>query len=812
MRGMSLLDNLLQDGRFAIRQFRKNPGFIATAIVTLALGICASVSIFAYVDAALIKPLPYPNPSTLVGVYETTPQFPRSNLSYADYLDWKRLNTVFTSLSAYQGTGFTLSTAEGAQRTPGARVSDDFFKTLGVSPVLGRDFRSGEDLPSAPRTAILSYAAWQKRFGGREDVLGRTVTLNGNVNVIIGVLPSGFQFALIDPAEFWTTIHASSGCDLRRACHNLYGVARLRDGVSVQAAAAEMVSIARQLEQLYPDSNRTQRAAVVSLSEAIVGNIRPVLMVLLGGAALLLLIAGINVSSLLLVRSESRSREMAVRTALGASAARVIGQFVTEGVVLVAVGTALGLVAAYWTTELLTRLIPANMLSRMPYLQDPGFNGRVLGFAGALAVLAAALFGFAPMLRHSLSTARDGLAEGSRGSAGNTWRRIGSKLVVLELATAVVLLVGAGLLAQSLYRLLHVDVGLEPDHLASMGISAPVATYSTSELRVALGREVVERVSQLPGVRSVGLVSTPPLAGGNTVWIRVAGRPYHGEHNEVHYREASAGYFTTLGARLQRGRFFTDADDASSPPVVIVNEALVRQYFAGEDPLGKQLLYAPTTTQPPMAIVGVVADVKEGPLDAPTPPTMYVAFAQDPTAGFSVLVRTSQSEQSLLPALAATIRQFDPGISTAAGTTMSRMINNSPSAYTRRSAASLVGGFAALAWLLGVVGLYGVIAYSVSQRTREIGVRMALGAQRASVYQLILGEAGWLTALGIGLGLISSVGAATLMSGLLFGVRSWDLPTLSIVAAVLAVSGLLASYVPARRAASINPIEALRAD
>jgi predicted permease len=812
MQRVNLLDNLLQDGRFAIRQFRKSPAFTATAIFTLALGICASVAIFAYVDAALIKPLPYPDPSALVGVYETTPEFPRSNLSYADYLDWKRLNTVFASLSAYQGTGFTLSTPEGAERAPGARVSDDFFKTLGVSPVLGRDFRSGEDLPSAPRTAILSYAAWQKRYGGRDDVLGQTVTLNGNVNVIIGVLPSDFQFALIDPADFWTTLHASSGCDLRRACHNLYGVARLRDGNSVQAAAANMVSIARQLEQQYPDSNRTQGAAVVSLSEAIVGNIRPVLMVLLGGAGLLLLIAGINVSSLLLVRSESRSREMAVRTALGASVARVIRQFVTEGIVLVTLGTTLGLVAAYWATELLTRLIPANMLARMPYLRDLGLNGRVLAFAGAMAVLAAALFAIAPMLQHSLSATRDGLAEGSRGSAGKTWRRVGSKLVVLELATAVVLLVGAGLLAQSLYRVLHVDLGLEPDHLLSMGISAPVATYSTNELRVALGREVVERVSRLPGVRSVGLVSTPPLAGGNTVWIRVAGRPYHGEHNEVHYREASAGYFATLGARLHRGRYFTDADDTSRPPVVIINQALVRQYFQGEDPLGKQLLYAPTTTQPPLEIVGVVEDVREGALDAPTPPTMYVAFAQDSSTGFSVMVRTSQAEQTLLPVLAATIRQFDPGISTSAGTTMSRMINNSTSAYMRRSAAALVGGFAALAWLLGVVGLYGVIAYSVSQRTREIGVRMALGAQRASVYQLILGEAGWLTAIGIGLGLTCSVGAATLMSGLLFGVRSWDVPTLSAVAAVLAVSGLLASYIPARRAASINPIEALRAD
>jgi predicted permease len=812
MQATIMLDNLVQDGRFAFRQLRKSPAFAVTAILTLALGMCASVAIFAYVDAALIKPLPYLAPSTLVAVYETTPSFPRSNLSYADYLDWKRLNVVFTSLAAYQPSGVTLSTAEGAERAAGARVSDDFFKTLGVEPVLGRDFHTGEDLLSAPRTVILSYAAWQKRYGGNTNVLGQTVTLNGFANVIIGVLPQRFHFAPVEPAEFWTTLHPSGTCDTRRSCHNMYGVARLRDGISVAAANANMVSIAQALEKQYPDSNRSQGAVVIALTEAIVGNIRPVLKVLLAAAGLLLFIASVNVACLLLVRSQTRSREMSVRIALGASVARVMFQFVTEGLVLVTFGTALGLTAAYWTTQLLMRLIPANMLARMSYLRDLGLNARVLGFAAVLAALAALFFAVTPMLRHSWATTRDGLAEGSRGSAGTSWRRLGSKLVVVELATAMVLLVGAALLGQSLYKLLHVNIGMQADHLASLGVAAPNATYSKREQRVVLGRELLGKIAALPGVRSAAIASTPPLYGGNTMWIRLVGRPYHGEQNDVHYRAVSPAYFTTLGARLLQGRYFTDDDDASRPPVVIVNQALARKYFPEESALGKQILYTSMATQPAMEIVGVIDDVKEGPLDAPTRPTMYVAFAQDPTPSFSVLVRTSQAEQAVLPTVVATIRQFDPGISTYAGTTMTTFINNLQSTYIRRSAASLVGGFAAIAWLLGIIGLYGVIAYAVSQRTREIGVRMALGAGRLSVYHLILSEAGRLTIMGIVFGVVASIGAATLMSGLLFGVGSTDVPTLVLVAVTLGMSALAASYIPARRAASISPIEALRTE
>jgi predicted permease len=811
-RSIPLVENLLRDARFAIRQLRKNAGFTTTAILMLALGMCASVAIFAFVDAALIKPLPYGDPSRLVGVFERVPTIARSNLSYPDYLDWKARNTVFTSLDAYQRRGFTLTTAAGAQPARGARVSDGFFRTLGVSPVLGRDFHSGEDLPAAPRTVLLSYAAWQNRYGGKPEALGQIVTLDGTPNVIIGVLPRDFHFPLVEPAEFWTTIHASGSCDLRRSCHSLYGVARLKDGVSLDAALAEVTSIARQLERQYPDSNRDQGAALAPLADVIVGEIRPILLVLLSGAGLLLLIASVNVASLLLVRSESRRREIAVRNALGASAGRLISQFLTEGLVLAAAGSALGLASAYWLIELLTRLIPAAMLGRMSYLRGLGYNARVLAFAGAIALLAAVLFSITPTLRLSLSEVREGLAEGSRGSAGHTWRRLCSRLVVVELATAMVLLVGAGLLGKSLHRLLQVDVGLQPASLAVLDIAAPSDGYGTAEQAIALQRQILSRIASLPGVTSAGVSSLLPVgSNGNTTWFRVMGRPWHGEHNETPERDVSAGYFRTLGATLLRGRYFTDAEDASKPRVVIINQAMARRYFSGEDPLGKHLTYL-SDPPVPMEIVGIVEDIREGPLDVPIPPVLYVPFNQEPDRFFSVVVRASQVEQSLLPTLSAAIRQIDPGIVTSSEATMNQRINNSPSSYLRRSSAWLAGGFAGASFLLSVIGLYGVIAYSVSQRSREIGVRMALGAQRSAVYRLILREAGGLTAAGIVIGLACSAAAATLMRGLLFGVSPWDVQTLAAVAAVLAISALLASYMPARRAASVNPVDALRAE
>ena len=808
-----LLENLWQDLRFAVRQLRKNLGFTCTAVFMLAVGICASVSIFAFVDAALIKPLPYQNADRLVAVFESVPLFPQSNLSYLDYLDWKKLNTVFRSLEVYQRTGFILNTPSGAQPSRGARVSDGFFRTLGVTSVLGRDFHAGDDLLAAPRTVLLSYAAWQKRYGGKPDVLGQAVMLDGAPNVIIGVLPPQFHFAPAEPAEFWATIHASSECDLRRSCHNLYGVAQLKDNVSGQTALANLKSIAKQLERQYPGSNRDQGAAVAPLTEVIVGDIRPILLVLLSGAGLLLLIASVNVASLLLVRSESRKREIAIRGALGASSARLMGQFIAEGLVLVATGSLIGLTAAYGAMQLLTNLISTDMLARMPYLQGLSLNVRVLAFAGVIALLAAVLFSLTPALHLGARMAmRQGLTEGSRGSAGNTWRRLGSKLVVLELATAVVLLGGAGLLGKSLYLLLHVDTGMQAGHLVTLWVVAPQSSYAKKEQAIALERQVVNRIASLPGVQSVAVSSEFPITSwGNTTWFRVLGRPWHGEHNEAPERDISPGYFTTLGAKLWRGRYFTEAEDGSKPRVVIINQTMARQFFPGEDPIGKHIsgLSVPPV---PVEIVGIVEDIKEGQLDTANRPVLYYPFNQEPGSEFIVVVRTSQAGQAVLPVLTAAIHQIDPGIVMPLGETMSDRINNSQAAYLHRSSAWLVGGFAALALLLGVVGLYGVVAYSVSQRTREIGVRMALGAQTGSVYRLVLTEAGRLTALGIVIGIVCSVAAATLMRGLLFGVRTWDVPTLGAVAAVLGVSALLASYLPARRAASVNPVEALRCE
>lgn len=807
-----MLDAFRHDVRFAVRQLRKSPVFSATAVATLSIGLCGSVTILSFVDAALFKPLPYHEPSRLAGVFETVPMFPRSNLSYADYVDWKRLNTVFSSFSAYRGSGVILTTPSGAQRAAGGRVSTDFFRTLGVTPVLGRDFAAGEDLPNAARTVILSYAAWQKRYGGQPDVLGRTVILNGDPATIVGVLPSGFHFAPVGAAEFWTPLQPTGPCEARRSCHNLYGVARLRDAVSIETAAANVISIARDLERQYPDSNRGQGAAVVALADVIVGSVRPLLMVLCGGAALLLLIGSVNVASLLLVRSESRRREIAVRRALGASAARVARQFAAEAVVLVVGASVLGIAGAVWAATLLIRLIPAGTRARMPFIDDPGLSPRVLGLAAIIAAITVVMLAVVPALHLRFSTPRDDLAEGARGSAGREWRRVGSKLVIAELVIAMVLLVGAGLLGRSLYALLHVDIGMRAERLAMVNLSPPDVRYSTNPRIVALAREVVSRIEALPGVTSAGISSTPPVMGGNTMWIRVIGQPYHGEHNEVLYREVSPAYFATLQARLLRGRYFTAQDDASRPPVVIINRALARRYFGAEDPIGQHIDYAPTSSQPPMEVVGVVDDIKEGALDAATEPTMYVAFDQDPTNGFAVFVRASGAEQSLVPALTSAIHEFDPDIATFGGRTMAEVIHDSQAAYLRRVSAVIVGAFAAVAWLLGVLGIYGVIAYSVSRRTREIGVRMALGAQRGSVYRLVLGEAGRLVAVGIAIGMGGSMGAAVLLRGFLFGVRSWDPITIGGVAVVLTASALVASYVPARRAASVSPIEALRAE
>jgi len=804
-----LIENTMQDLRFALRQLRKHLGFTCTAILMLALGMGASVAIFAFVDAALIKPLPYQNPARLVEATESIALFGRANLSHLDYLDWKRLNEVFSSLDVYTGSGFLLNTPTGTEPVPALKVTDGFFRTLGVVPMLGRDFYAGEDRPGASRTAILSYASWQRRFGGNRDTIGKTVSLGGNPYVIVGVLPKEFHFAPGGRTEFWVTDHADDSCEKRRSCHNLVGVARLKDGVSIEAALANMQSIAKQLELQYPGDNRGQGASVISLSEAFTGDVQPILLMLLGGAGLLLLIACVNVSSLLLVRSENRRREIAVRGALGASPARLVRQFITESLVLVAAGSALGVAAADGAMHLLVSLISQDQMSNMPFLLGLGMNRHVLAFAAVVALLAAILFSLTPLIRLRLNAVQEGLADGSRGSAGTVWRRFGANLVAVELAMTVVLLVGAGLLGKSLYRLMQVNIGFQPDHLATIHVVLPEVGYEKNEKVEAFAAEALAKTSALPGVRSAGIINILPVSSnGNTDWIRFVGKPYHGEHNEVNQRDASPDYFKTIEAKLLAGRYFTNDDDAARPLAVIINQSLAKRYFPGENPIGKKIGDDDLTPNSIKQIVGVVADVRDGSLDSQLMPAVYYPFSQDPDTFFALVVRTSQTEQSILPLLTATIHQIDPRAGTVDQGTMAEHV--SASGNLHRSIAWVVGGFAALALLLSIVGLYGVIAYSVSQRTREIGVRMALGAQRGTVYRLILTEAGWLTMIGMGVGLVSAIGAATLVSNLLFGIRAWDPPTLAGAAALLSIAALAGSYLPARRAASVNPVEALR--
>jgi predicted permease len=818
------LESIWTDTRFAFRQLWKAPGFAITTILTLSLGIAATVAIFGFVDSALIRPLPYPEPSRLMGVFETSPRGgQRMGYSYPNYLDLERANSEFASIAAYDDSeDFVLSDGGSVHKVNGIGVTDGFFRILGVTPILGGEFAANsakEDLLAAPSTVVLSYAAWQTRFGGSPDVLGKTVMLNGESYTVIGVLPRSFQFARAGATEFWTTLRPFAGdaCKLSRGCATMGVVARLKDGVNLQQALADVQAIAGREAKEHPDPDRNRGANVIPLSHVILGGIQPILLTLLGGAVLLLLIAYVNVTGLLLARSENRRREFAVRAALGAGRGRLVQQFITEALVVVAVSGALGLFAAIFARRMLLKLIPTDMLNYMPYLRGLAWNWHVTVFVTALVLIAGVLLTITPVLRLPFASLRADLAEGGRGGTGTVWRHLGARLVVLELVTTMVLLSGAGLLAKSFYELLHVDIGFVPSHVATLSIVAPKSMYSTREQAIALKRQVVSRLQSVPGITAAGTARDLPLSGVGSTQIGFVGRPSLGVNNEVGHQVVSVGYLSVLEARLLRGRDFNENDNAKAPLVAIINQTLARRYFSGENPIGKQFFYHAHDIkleglQPPIQIVGVIADVKEYALDQPATPVAYTPFDQGPDHSFSIAVRASQEAGPVLPSLIAAIHTIDPGIVTSDAATMPEIIQNSPAAYWHRASAWLVGASAVLALALSIVGLYGVIAYSVSQRTREIGVRMALGATRSSVYQLVLKEAGQLTLIGLLIGLPGSIAAGMFMRSLLFGVRSWDLSILGAVSAVLITSALLASYIPARRAASLNPVEALRAE
>jgi macrolide transport system ATP-binding/permease protein len=810
----STLESILADFRYAFRQFCRAPGFAVTAIVVLALGIGASVAIFAFVDAALVEPLPYADPNRLMAVNESSAEQPLWPLAYPDFVDWQRLNVSLSSLDVFARAGFLVRTPEGTEPVTAGRVSGGFFRTLGVRPILGRDFAEGEDRLGGPNVALISYRVWLQRFGGRDDVVGQIVSLDNTAYTILGVLPRTFSFALAGNAEFWVPINTLSPHEQTRNFFNFFGVGRLRDGVSRQTAQAEMTSIEKQLQKQYPNPGRDLTAQVVPLTEVFVGNVRPILLTLLGGAGLLLVIACVNVASLVLVRSESRRREVAVRGALGAGRGRLARQFAMEGLLMASAGGLCGVLVAAALMRLLGKLVPKDMAANMPFLDGVNLNAHTALFACGVALAAALLLAGTATARLSFQNMRDGLAAGDRGAASRLWQRLGANLVVVELAVAVVLLAGAGLLGKSFYRLLHVPLGFDPNQLATMRVIVSDQISEAGKGRMAeFSREIVERAKSLPGVESVGMTSLiPAQCDCATDMPHFPPRPYHGEHYEVDERHVSPGYLPALKAALLRGRFFTDDDDGTRPGVAVINDAMARKFFPGENPVGQTIANDEGGRDTEWRIVGVVSDVHEGALDAPVAPTEYFPLNQTGDSSFTLVVRTRQDATALLPELVAMLHRMDANLGVSDEGTLVAKIEGTQAALLHRFAAWLIGGFAAVALVLGVVGLYGVIAYSVSQRTREIGVRMALGAQRNAVYGLVMRQAGWLSVIGLALGLAGAVGVATLIRKMLFGVAAWDAATLVAVAAVLGAAAMAASFVPARRAASVDPVQALRSE
>jgi putative ABC transport system permease protein len=807
------MGNLLQDLRYGFRMLLKRPGFAFVTIVTLSLGIGANSAIFTVVNAALLRPLPYREPERLVHLWETTPrqQFGEREASYPDYLDWKANNQVFEDVAGYTKRSFTLTGRDTPERLEGAAVTDNFLQVLGVEPALGRSFRPGEGLPNTARLVLLSHGLWQRRFGGDPNIVGQTLALNGESYEVIGVLPERFQFAPANTAELWATLNPNDGQVSRRFMHWLNIIARLKPNVSIEQAQAGMGSVAQAIAQGDPASHTGTAIKVISLHEQIVGNIRPILLVLLCAVCFVLMIACANVANLLLARSTARRKEIAIRTALGAGRARLIRQLLTESMALALLGGAVGLVLAQWGVDLLLAGIPAAQAKTMPYLQGLTIDSRVLLFTIGVSLLTGVVFGLAPALQSSKLNLQESLKEGGKTSAAQTHGRLRSLLVVSEIALALVLLVGAGLMLKSLVRLLAVDPGFNPDNLLTLRVLLPMTKYPEDAQLAAFHQQLIEHVENLPGVKGVGSVNILPLLGGNTATFVPEGRPAPppGEEVESNIRDVSSSYFRVMSVPLIRGRYFTDQDTAQTPPVLIINQTLANRLFPGQDAVGQRLIY-PKLEMPPFEIVGVVGDEKVTGLDKAITPVVYGPYLQAPNNSISLVVRTNSDPNSIAMAVRSEIQALDPDLPVFDVRTMGQIIDSSPSTFLRRYPAFLIGVFATVALALAMIGIYGVISYSVTQRTHEIGVRMALGARQLDIFKMILGQGLILTLIGIGSGLLAALLLTRFLSSLLFGVSAADPLTYIAVSLPLIAVALLACYIPARRATRVDPMVALR--
>lgn len=805
------MNSLLQDIRYSIRMMLKNPGFTAAILLTMALGIGANVAIFSVVNNTLLSSLPFKDPDKLVYVWSKLARGnqSKSTVSLPDYRDWSSQSQAFEATSCYTYNLYNLIGGQDPEQVRGSQVAADFFKVLGVEPALGRSFSAEEE---RDRLVILSDGLWQRRYGSNRGIVGQSIVMNGENYTVVGVMPKGFQFPSTD-VQLWTTFATIYGegqaLTGNRKGRNYRVIARLKSGATLQSAQSEMNTIARRLEQQYPDSNGGVGANVITMHEQMVGDMRPTLLVLQGVVAFVLLIACANVANLLLARTSSREREIAIRITLGATRKRMVRQLLTESMLLSIIGGALGLLLALWGVSALGGL---GLKSFVP-VETIHLDARLLIFAVLISLLTGIIFGLAPALQASKMSLNESLKEGGRGTAGSARaRRAQALLVISEVALTMVLLIGAGLMLRSFMRLQEVDLGIKTENLMTMHLAVPQSKYSESERRIALFDQIRERVGGLPGVQSVATTeSRPPDGLQRNLDFVIEGQPAAsgGQSLRAASVTVSDNYFSTLGIPLVKGRYFTPTDKKGTPEVAVISETMARRFFAGEDPVGKKIKLANMKAEDPwFTIVGVVSDVKYRGLDAEAGPTMYYSAQQTPPSGAYLLIRTTSEPTSVVSSVRSEIRSIDSEMPISNVKTMQQLLEESVS--QSRFATLLIGIFAAVALVLACIGIYGVIAYSVSQRTGEIGIRMALGAQTNDVLRLFVGQGVKLAGVGIGIGLLAAFALTRIIVSLLYQVTATDPITYIGTGLVLAFVAVAASYLPARRATRVDPMVALR--
>jgi len=807
----NLLGDLWQDLRYGLRMLAKNRGFTIVAVIALALGIGANSAIFSVVNTVLLRPLPYKNPERLVMVWEENSKqgFPHDTPAAANYVDWRDQNHVFEAMAAMTDSSFNLTGVGDPERIDGQRVSASLFPLLGVEPQLGRVFRPEDDQPGANQVVMMSYGLWQRRFGGDPGIVGKPLNLNGKSFTVVGVMPRGFQF----PSRYdqlWVPIAFDAKEAGNRGAHYLQVIARTKTGITLSQAQTEMTTIATRLQQKYPSTNTSIGAVITALQEHVVGRIKPTLLVLLGAVAFVLLIACANVANLLLARAAAREKEIALRLALGASRTRLIRQFLTESVLLASLGGGVGLMLALAGLNMLKSFIPPNISQA----QSITIDGKVLIFTVLVSLITGLIFGLAPALQAAHFNLNDTLKESGRDSAASSrGNRIRGFLVICEVAVSLILLIGAGLLINSFLRLRNVDPGFRAEKVLTMTIALPEVKYPDRAHRAIFYDELVRRVETLPGVTSAAVVSDVPLTNsGNSVGVSIEGRPDPAPDRVpiVITRMISSHYFKAMSIPLLKGRELNEGDKGDSPPVAVISETTARLFWPGGDPLGKRIKVGESTSENQwITVIGVVKDVRQYELGIEPKPQMYLPHAQneffDPRA---LVVRTNVDPLSLAATVRRTVWEIDKDQPVSDISSMEQVV--SESVARQRFSMLLLGIFAGLALVLAAVGIYGVMSYAVAQRTHEIGIRMALGAQRSDVLKLTVGQGLRLVSVGVLIGLVAAFILTRAMASLLFGVSPTDSTTFIAISVVLISVAALASYIPALRATKVDPMVALR--